>query len=143
MSTTSNQDAHPHAELMMEYAKDAMTRPDPWLLWQWRGDEGKAWADLTDNPIWYRLYEYRRKPVPTRVINGFTVPRGETEPPQGEDVHYFAPDAGDSTWFRDYYWGNGTVDINRLNRGLVFLTEEHAVAVAKAMCGIDPEWSQD
>lgn len=137
---------HPHAHLMMEYAKDALTRPDPWLLWQVRAGSGVGgWKDLTGPSLWYMDQSYRRKPkeIQTQVLNGFTVPKGETEPPQEGNGLYFTPDAGNSSWFTEYYWADDTVDNNLLDRGLLFLKAEHAVAVAKAMCGIDPKWSQD
>ncbi|MEN6304100.1 MAG: hypothetical protein ABFD96_15320 [Armatimonadia bacterium] len=137
--------AHPHAHLMLEYAKDAMTRPDPWVLWQYQDHVTLRWVDCGDGgPAWAEQYQYRRKPkeILTRVINGFTVPAGETQPLH-RGKPYIAPMIHDAAFSEEILWDDDNFDTRLLERGLVLLTEEHAVAVAKAMCGIDPKWVQD
>lgn len=135
---------HRHAYLMMEYAKDAMTRPDPWLLWQWRSHPLEIWADLEDNPVWDFAHRYRRKPVriPTRVINGFEVPAPVTQPLELEADYFIAtPEA--VSWYCSFEGSDDKEDQVWLERGMVFLHEDHAIANAKAMCGVDPGWSQE
>lgn len=139
------EDAHPHAHLMLEYAKDAMTRPDPWLLWESRAKVSDYWQALDDHPRWVRSREYRRKPIriPTRVINGFEVPAPVTARTSVGDDDYFAPDPASDTWYHEYSWNDDHVDERLLDRGMVFLHKDHAIANAKAMCGVDPKWSQE
>jgi hypothetical protein len=73
----------------------------------------------------------------TRIINGFTVPAPETEAPElGANI--FVPFITNNIFFSNYPWEAKNWDYLCLNRGLVFLTREAAVANAKAMLGIDP-----
>ena len=50
---------HIHADLMKQYAEDAMTTDEPWKLWQVRSCG--EWFDLDQSPIWVKDTEYRRK----------------------------------------------------------------------------------
>lgn len=52
--------AHPHAEAMMEYAKDAAKSVTPWLDWEYKHPT-LDWRELGDHPIWENSYQYRRK----------------------------------------------------------------------------------
>ena len=52
---------HKHAELMMEYAKDAMESETPWKGWQCSLDS-KWWTDMDMAPTWDPEMEYRRRP---------------------------------------------------------------------------------
>lgn len=52
---------HPHAELMLEYAKDAMETDKPWERWEFNNG---AWNCLFKHPSWAEEIEYRRKPKP-------------------------------------------------------------------------------
>lgn len=52
---------HPHAELMKQYAEDAMMTEYPWRLWEVRQKDIGAWSDLVRHPSWYLASEYRRK----------------------------------------------------------------------------------
>lgn len=133
---------HPHADLMAEYAKDAAVNPEPWKLWQSQYSANR-WDPLGDHPRWDVGTEYRRKPaeIPTEVVNGFTVPKGLTQAPEKETL-YFASAPTSDVWVRNWRWACDTTDRTALDRGLAYLVEEHAVAKAKAMCGVDPQWSQ-
>ena len=53
---------HPHAELMKQYAEDAATRQDPWVLWEFN-DTGIGWYDLSKHPSWKSNCKYRRKEI--------------------------------------------------------------------------------
>ena len=51
---------HIHAELMKQYAEDAMTTDEPWKFWEYYSNYGH-WTALTDSPLWYTFSKYRRK----------------------------------------------------------------------------------
>jgi hypothetical protein len=53
---------HKHAELMMQYAQDAMTTDKPWELWEARAPRKHDWYTLKSDPCWSTDFEYRRKP---------------------------------------------------------------------------------
>ena len=85
------------------------------------------------------LGEFRRK---SRTINirGFDVPAPEPADrliPNGGV--YFVPIPSTSLWMGDRLWCNDSVDNRMLKRGLVYLNQDDAVRVAKAMCGVDPD----
>ncbi len=50
---------HKHAELMAQYAADAMTTDKPWELWE---STAADWFELKSHPAWNETHEYRRKP---------------------------------------------------------------------------------
>ena len=54
---------HIHADLMMQYAKDAMETDKPWERWEFKDNEELEWQDL-GWPIWHEQCQYRRKPKP-------------------------------------------------------------------------------
>lgn len=60
---------HKHAELMLEYAKDAAKTDKPWELWEGKHDYGD-WETLGSNPSWSKSFEYRRKPVKWSPVGG-------------------------------------------------------------------------
>lgn len=73
----------------------------------------------------------------TRTINGFEVPIPETEELKVGNW-YFSPRILSDEFCEAEKWIGGSSDLRALNRGLVFLTKEDAIANAKAMLGIDP-----
>lgn len=134
---------HPHAALMAQYAEDATQTEQPWLLWEFQSEETARWKSLLTHPGWSRGVQYRRRPEapPTRVINGFTVPAPETVA-LAKNTRYYLVAPTLLAWWCPNLWHDQRLDHLYLERGLVFLAEEHAVANAKAMVGIDPEWRQ-
>ena len=50
---------HPYAELMKQYAEDAATRQNPWVLWEY--NNGVGWRELNTHPSWILSSKYRRK----------------------------------------------------------------------------------
>ena len=54
---------HIHAELMKQYAEDAMTTDEPWKLWEYLEYYSNRWhwTPLKDNPLWDTDEKYRRK----------------------------------------------------------------------------------
>lgn len=70
-------------------------------------------------------------------VNGFEVPEPVREPLKDGDTYYF-PSVGSGQLSVTSLWvGCAAADI-RLNRGLIHLTKENAIAHAKAMLGINP-----
>lgn len=60
--------AHKHAELMMQYAQDALETDTPWERWE---QEGMGvgmdkWVTMSCNPAWHPHFEYRHKPPTSR-----------------------------------------------------------------------------
>lgn len=73
----------------------------------------------------------------THIVNGFEVPEPAKTPPKGFE-NYFVPSIQDDCFYFVYIWTGDPTDKKCLERGLVFLNKEDAIANAKAMLGIDP-----
>ena len=126
--------AHKHAELMAQYAQDAMETDKPWERWEDAisgVDLIDPWETLCQNPCWDVSFKYRRKPRPIR-IGEYDVP----EPVRDRDLfkegqYYWMPSiengAKQSTWFADFD------DNARILMGLIYLTEEDAELCSEAL----------
>jgi len=120
---------HVHAELMKQYAEDAMTTDKPWELWEINTGSGPI--SLSDHPAWSINGKYRRKPK-TININGLEVPepyRGEMEIGQS----YYHPNFENEDIANSYVWNDDTVDVRIRDRGLLHLTEEAAELHGRAL----------
>lgn len=55
---------HPHAELIMQFAQDAMETDKPWERWEWlyERDGQQQWIECPNNVIFSESHKYRRKP---------------------------------------------------------------------------------
>ena len=53
--------AHPHAELMALYAKDATETDKPWERWEWLHSHSNKWLQCSKHPSWQFGNKYRRK----------------------------------------------------------------------------------
>ena len=125
---------HVHAELMMQYAQDAMETDKPWELWEVRHHD--KWCGLSVNPNWHKPYDYRRKPkmINVTLMNGEVVSWPE---PQRTELEYgdayFYVNACGSVAFEE--WDCLEWDIDTLFNGWIHLTEEaakqHAAALRK------------
>lgn len=118
------------------------------------GDHWRLWGVITTEggsatPAWWPK-EGRFSELPkehyqdiigmwpkTRIINGFEVPAPETTKPERNAI-YFATDVNHADMAGCREWDNDAFDTRMLERGLVFLTKEDAIANAKAMLGINP-----
>ena len=81
----------------------------------------------------------RRKQV-THEVNGFTVPAPLRFAPAKGAVYFVSCTSAIAFAYKGYWGEKGaSTDKMHLERGLIHLTKEAAVANAKAMCGIDPE----
>lgn len=131
--------AHIHAELMAQYAQDAMETDRPWERWQVRqlvSTQGERkyheWCDCARVDMTFPLdFEYRRKPR-TININGHEVPEPEREVLKEGSTYWVA--RFEYELLCDYYtWRNDELDYRWLKRGLIHLTEDAAVTHAKAL----------
>ena len=67
---------HKHAELMMQYAQDAMETSEPWELWEMKLPANKTWSNCTDGDMYFPfMFDYRRKPkmISVTLANGEVV----------------------------------------------------------------------
>lgn len=122
--------AHPHAEAMMEYAKDAAVMTKPWENWevQYQESDTVGWHACTDHPAWRTEYKYRRK-QPKVTINGIECVTGVKEP-VSDELYYVASLTRSEYYLTLRYTG---AHKSYAERGLVHRTKEDAIAMAKAM----------
>ena len=119
---------HKHAELMMQYAQDAMEANKPWELWEMRLPANNTWLNCTDGNMHFSsMFEYRRKPKTLSVTleNGEVVSWPEphrTELEYGDP--YFSVDV-DGSVIGDG-WDCIAWDNDVLANGWVHLTKEAA-----------------
>lgn len=66
------------------------------------------------------------------TIGGVSFPKPETKTPK-EDQYYFMPDPTATKLYFRSRWDNDECDVQRLERGFVHLSEENAIAHAKAL----------
>ena len=82
-------------------------------------------------PNWCIDLVYRIAPR-TIMVNGVEVPAPETAYPE-DGVDFYVPDLAEADLFSEGNWDEAEWDLNALNRGLVYLDKESAIARAKAM----------
>ena len=127
---------HIHAELMAQYAEDAMAHSEPWKLWQIKTGSFD-WIDCKFSPTWDPSCEFRRKPK-THIVNGVEVPDLRISPEYGNYYYLADPTERDFTYFYLFH-GDGTGSL-WVKRGLIYQgTEEGkqaAILHAMAMLGI-------
>lgn len=129
---------HKHAEFLRAVADGESL--DDWQYRHLEWDSGKyngAWCYMESITLYPDYCEVRRK-VKTHVVNGFTVPAPLRVAP-AEQTSYFVPSPSHKLLYMSGLWGNDAVENRWLDRGLVHLNKEAAIANAKAMCGINPE----
>ena len=127
---------HKHAELMMQYAQDAMETDKPWERWEMKYPTEKDWLTLDCNPLWQGAIEYRRKPkmISVTLMNGEVVswPAPHRAELNKRDAYYFA--AVDGSVMREK-WDGIAWDSDTLSNGYIHLTkeaaEQHAAALHK------------
>jgi hypothetical protein len=125
---------HHETDLPTEIDEELLGRLEDvgsWISWTWCAD-GKSRSNGSKSP-----YDIIGMYSETRIINGFEVPAPEKKAPKHNTTYYLA--SPDMRHFHSCEsWDGNTVDKLWLERGLVFLTAEDAIATAKAMLGIDP-----
>jgi hypothetical protein len=125
---------HPHAWVLRAIADGAaisdfeVYREHHTLEWE----NASEWFWMLSPSDW----QVRRKQK-TIKVNGFDVP----EPVRHSleyDTSYFSVSVSNVGFSTKFQWENDPLDKLWLSRGLIHLTEENAIAHAKAMLGIDP-----
>ena len=129
---------HKHAELMMQYAQDAMETDKPWELWEYSHSSSNGWRNLDKMPSWCIANEYRRKP---KMISVTLM--------DGEVVSWPEPHKGEISYGADYYnacedgkvsmfeYKNSIYDNNCIRFGMVHLTKEAAEQHSHALFKIN------
>ena len=129
--------AHPHAELMMEYAKIAQTTDKPWTHFEVRQNDSCVWEAIYVPVPFYDNMEYRLKPEPPKTIRigEYDVPEPVHEPLEDDKEYWGAdPTAKELVW--NCKWNNAVFCNLMLRRGLIHLTKEAAVIHAKALLSL-------
>lgn len=112
-----------HADLMIAWANGAKIEARDEC-------QNNNWHNAI--PVWNDSCEYRIKPA-TVSINGIEAPKGLTEAP-ALGTKYYIPEIGQRyTCVNSFTWTHDTFDLMMLERGIVHLTKENAIAMAKAM----------
>lgn len=128
--------AHKHAQLMMQYAHDALETDKPWERWELCPMGSEQWHACSGRISFSERCEYRRKPV--TLTYTVTIPEPLREAPKiGES--YYVMDMNEFSLYFLYWWHDDETDRRNLKRGLCFATKEDAIAAAKAMMPIKGE----
>lgn len=125
----TNKNSHPHASLMMEYAKDCRDDADAWKHWECYDNAIDMWITLDRQPLWDVGKQYRKKQIVKRV-NGIVVPIHLTIVPEREDL-YFYVDADGSVNSRPWLYSKYDFAVYEFNN--CYATEEDALANRDAM----------
>ena len=132
---------HKHAELMMQYAQDAMETPRPWERWQYQTEsmqEGDVWKNCFPNPSFDGSYKYRRKPkmISVTLMSGEVVSWPEPLKLQNLELRkqYFFIDADfvihETMWIK-------SCNTSLIVSGMVHLTKEAAEQHSHALFKIN------
>lgn len=115
---------HPQADILIAYAKGKEIQGR--LL-------GREWETIT-NPLDLINEPTRELRVKTEmmVLAGHEFPMPVREPLEDGQM-YFIPKITGGALYRGDTWGGYDIDFDALNRGLIQLTVEGAIAQAKAM----------
>ena len=128
---------HKHAELMMQYAQDAMETDKPWELWEYSHASSNGWRNLDKMPSWRIGNDYRRKPKMLSVwlANGDVVswPEPVKELRSGDDYWYIGASGG--AHFDSYQICDTENKI--ICMGVVHLTREAAEQHSEALFKIN------
>ena len=132
-------EAHPHAELMAQYAEDAAKTDKPWELYQIKTVQN-IWKDIGTQFIFDSDCTYRRKPK-TKLINGVEIPDISFTPAYLQNYWYPNPST-DGFCHQTLYAPVSSGDIHRAKHRLCYpYTDEGreaAILHAKAMLGVQP-----
>ena len=129
--------AHPHAELMMEYAKIAQTTDKPWTHFEVRQNDSCVWEAIHLPVSFYSHMEYRLKPEPPKTIRigEYDVPEPVREPLE-KDTEYWIAHFSLEGLANRFKWYSDKFDNRVLKSGLIHLTKEAAVIHAEALLSL-------
>ena len=115
---------HIHAELMRQYAEDAMQTEEPWLLWEYCND-GK-WKQCTVQLSWSKSGTFRRKPEFIKV-GDYEFPKPVSKEPNKYDGYWYVEISTDQGFCaHQTHWDNSREDVCRLRCGLIHNSVENA-----------------
>lgn len=123
---------HVHAELMKQYAEDAVTSETPWINWEFRSFDDLPWQSMHQHPAWHVTTFYRRKPVPVKdkiLINGEKFNSIAKEPDYRSKYSRIELDQSGFN-ATSYTWLDDDIDYRFLASGNIFETRTQAQAVA-------------
>ena len=126
---------HPHAEVLRAIA-DGVSLSEFEITWGSKSE----WMPL-DLRFGYLVAEYseiRRKPQHI-MVNGFKVPKPLDVMPKDCEA-YFVPSFDCEHLYQKDSWTDHAIDNRLFDRHICHATKEAAIAHAKAMLGIDPEY---
>lgn len=124
---------HPHAELMMQYARDAMETEEPWMLWQYRC-EGK-WKQCQAHPSWAKSGTFRRKPEGIKIGDyEFSYP--EIKPLKLNEEYWYIEISNYGFYAQYAVWTDSNKDYQLLNSRLIHTNIEDAKQHARVLNGI-------
>ena len=124
---------HPHAEVLRAIADGV-----PLSEFEWDCSNGWFTVEHVDWVLKPNIWQIRRKPKHI-IVNGFKVPKPLDVMPKMRHC-YAASDSGRGDFCMWLEWTGDKVDCLLFERGLAHATKEAAIAHAKAMLGIDPEY---
>ena len=129
---------HKHAELMMQYAQDAMETDKPWELWEYSHASSNGWRNLDKMPSWRIGNDYRRKPkmISVTLMNGEVVSwpaPHRTELEYGDSYFYVGVDGSVVV----ESWDCIAWDSDILSNGWLHLTKEAAEQHSHALFKIN------
>ncbi len=127
---------HKHADLMLEYAKQAQVCEEPWRNWErtYPCSDGTHWEDLQGTPSWNKKIEYRMKKK-TINIGGVEI----NEPVRGAltiGEIYYIPYLGSSSRASYHICQGDDLDYLRISSGIVHRNEDDAIKHAIALMGL-------
>lgn len=127
---------HVHADLMLEYAKEAMQSDTPWDAFEYKDKDG-VWKDCIGSPSWYKDSSFRKKPK-TININGYEVPEPLREAPAGGTMYYYPSTSMAEVSYGCYHSGDN-YENSLLKHGLIHLTREAAQLHLEALLSFTSE----
>lgn len=125
---------HKHADLMLEYAKQAQVSEEPWRNWEVSYEGEGVWFDISVQPSWDINKEFRMKKK-TINIGGIEI----NEPVRGAltiGEIYYIPYLGASSRASYHIWQGDDLDYLRISRGIVHRNEDDAIKHAIALVGL-------
>lgn len=129
---------HPHAEVLRAIADGVPLSEFEVYHTAWRQDEWQPLLDWCSSTLKGEMTNVRRKPQYI-MVNGFKVPKPLDVPPK-VDERYFIISLLSETFHDSFMWDGGDNEYVWLERNILHSTKEAAIAHAKAMVGIDPEY---
>ena len=123
---------HKHADLMLEYAKQAQESEEPWRNWE-RSREG-IWFGVSGQPSWNINREYRMKKK-TINIGGIEIAEPVRSALTIGEIYYI-PSLGDFRRASYHICQGDDIDYLRISSGIVHRNEDDAIKHAIALLGL-------